>query len=89
MRKSEFKEIVQDGINRGREFMAVKIRTEGNAGPEIIINGSENFNQKLAYYDKAYNDDMELIKAKEAGKLITIEDVIVTSNLNDLSWFVY
>lgn len=89
MRKSEFKEIVQDGINRGREFMAVKIRTEGNAGPEIIINGSENFKQKLAYYDKAYNDDMELIKAKEAGKLITIEDVLVTSNLNDLSWFVY
>ena len=89
MRKSEFKEIVQDGINRGREFMAVKIRTKGNAGPEIIINGSENFKQKLSYYDKVYNDDMELIKAKEAGKLITIEDVIVTSNLNDLSWFAY
>ena len=89
MRKAEFNEIVQDGINRGRAFMAVKIRTEGNAGPEIIINGSENFNQKLAYYDKAYNDDMELIKAKEAGKLIVVEDVIVTSNLNDLNWFVY
>lgn len=29
MRKSEFKEIVQDGINRGRAFMAVKIRTQG------------------------------------------------------------
>lgn len=40
MRKSEFKEIVQDGINRGRAFMAVKIRTQGNSGPEIIINGS-------------------------------------------------
>lgn len=89
MRKSEFKEIVQNGINRGRDFMVVKIRTEGNASPEIIINGSENFKQKLAYYDKAYNDDMELIKAKEAGKLITIEDVLVTSNLNDLSWFAY
>ena len=89
MRKAEFNEIVQDGINRGRAFMAVKIRTEGNAGPEIIINGSENFKQKLAYYDKAYNDDMELIKAKEAGKLIVVEDVIVTSNLNDLSWFAY
>ena len=89
MRKAEFNEIVQDGINRVRAFMAVKIRTEGNAGPEIIINGSENFSKKLAYYDKAYNDDMELIKAKEAGKLITIEDVLVTSNLNDLNWFVY
>lgn len=89
MNKATFNEIVNDGINRGREFMVVKIRTEGNAGPEIIINGSENFKKKLAYYDKAYNDDMELIKAKEAGKLITIEDVLVTSNLNDLSWFAY
>lgn len=89
MRKSEFKEIVQDGINRGRTFMAVKIRTQGNSGPEIIINGAENFKQKLAYYNKAYNDDMELIKAKESGKLITIEDVLVTSNLNDLNWFAY
>lgn len=89
MRKSEFKEIVQDGINRGRAFMAVKIRTQGNSGPEIIINGAENFKQKLAYYNKAYNDDMELIKAKESGKLITIEDVLITSNLNDLNWFAY
>lgn len=89
MKKQEFNEIVKEGINRGREFMVVKIRTEGNAGPEIIINGSENFKQKLSYYDKAYDDNMELIKAKEAGKLITIEDVLVTNNLAELNWFVY
>lgn len=89
MKKQEFNEIIKEGINRGREFMVVKICTEGNAGPEIIINGSENFKQKLSYYDKAYNDNMELIKAKEAGKLITIEDVLVTNNLAELNWFVY
>ena len=69
--------------------MIVKIATEGNPAPEIIINPSENFAQKTAYYNKAYNDDMELIKAKESGKSIRITDVLLTSNLIDLTWFVY
>lgn len=89
MKKQEFNEIVKEGISRGRQFLVVKISTEGNDGTEIIINGAENFNQKLAYYDEAYNDDMELIKAKESGKLITIEDVLVTNNLAELNWFAY
>lgn len=89
MKKQEFNEIVKEGINKGRQFLAVKISTGGNDGPEIIINGADNFSQKLAYYDKAYNDDMELIKAKASGKLITIEDVLVTNNLAELNWFVY
>lgn len=89
MKKQDFNEIVKEGINRGRQFLIVKISTEGNDGPEIIINGAENFKQKLAYYDKAYNDDMELIKAKESGKLITIEDALMTNNLAELNWFAY
>lgn len=89
MKKQEFNEIVKEGINRCRQFLIVKISTEGSDGPEIIINGAENFKQKLAYYDKAYNDDMELIKAKESGKLITIEDALMTNNLAELNWFVY
>lgn len=89
MTKQKFKEIVNEGIDRNRNFMVVKIETEGNPAPEIIINPAENFDQKIKYYDKAYNDNMELIKAKEAGKLIKITDVLMTSNLNDLSWFAY
>lgn len=89
MKKQEFNEIVKECISRGRQFLVVKIRTDGNDGLEIIINGAENFKQKLAYYDKAYNDDMELIKAKQSGKLITIEDALVTNNLAELNWFVY
>ena len=89
MLKAEFNEIVKDGLSRGRNFMVVKIETEGNPGSEIIVNPAENFNQKIKYYNNAYNDNMELIKAKEAGKLIKITDAIFTSNLNDLSWFVY
>lgn len=89
MRKQEFTQIVNEGIGRNKNFMAVKIETEGNPAPEIIINPAENFDQKTKYYLGAYNEDMELIKAKEAGKLIKITDVLMTSNLNDLSWFVY
>lgn len=89
MRKTEFKQIVDDGIKRDRRFMVVKIETEGNAAFEIIINPSENFAAKSAYYGKAYNDDMELIQAKASGKLIRITDVLMTSNLSDLNWFAY
>lgn len=89
MNKQKFKRIIDEGISRRRNFLVVKIETEGNPGPEIIINPAENFDQKIKYYDKAYNDNMELIKAKEAGKLIKITDVLMTSNLNDLSWFAY
>lgn len=89
MNKGKFKQIVEEGRNRGKLFMVVKIETEGNPGPEIIINGSENFAAKMAYYDKAYNDDMELIAAKNNGKSVRISDVIMTSNFNDLNWFAY
>lgn len=89
MRKAEFNKIVEEGLARSKKFMIVKIETEGNPGPEIIVNPSENFGAKLNYYDKAYNDDMELISAKNAGKLIRIADVLMTSNFNDLNWFAY
>lgn len=89
MEKAKFNQIVEEGRNRGKGFMVVKIETEGNPGPEIIINPAENFAAKLSYYDKAYNDNMELIAAKNAGKTIRISDVLMTSNLSDLNWFVY
>lgn len=89
MTKEKFLTIVKDGLERRKDFIIVKIETEGNPGPEIIINPSENFEKKVKYYTDAYNDDMELIKAKDSGKLIQITDVLMTSNLNDLSWFVY
>lgn len=89
MRKSDFIKVVEDGIARNKNFIIVKVETEGSPAPEIIINPSENFAQKIAYYNKAYNDNMELIKAKESGKTIRIRDVLMTSNLNDLTWFAY
>ena len=89
MNKAKFKQIVAEGCDRGKSFMIVKIETEGSPGPETIVNGRENFAAKLSYYDKAYNDDMELIAAKNNGKSVRIVDVLMTSNFNDLNWFAY
>ena len=45
---------------RKNKFIAVAIDMKGNSGWEIIINPKENFDAKLEYYDKAYNDNLEL-----------------------------
>lgn len=89
MNKATFNQIVEEGRNRGKLFMVVKIETEGNPGPEIIINPADNFAAKLSYYNKAYTDEMELIAAKNAGKSVRIVDALMTSNLADLNWFAY
>jgi hypothetical protein len=89
MTKTILKKIIEEGTLRGKEFLVVKIETEGNPAPEIIINPSDNFKAKAAYYDKAYNEDLELLSAKASGKSIRITDAIMTSNFTDLNWFVY
>lgn len=89
MRKTEFKRIVEEGRRLGKCYMVVKVETKDNPGGEIIVNPIENFDAKLAYYDQAYNEDMELIIAKKNGKIVAITDALMSNNLNDLNWFIY
>lgn len=43
----------------GADYMVVLV--EGTTPvPEIIINGEANFETKLAYYERAYNEDLTL-----------------------------
>jgi len=42
------------------KYIAVKIQMQGFEKPEVIINEKENFETKLAYYKKAYNEDLTL-----------------------------
>lgn len=42
------------------KYIGVAIWTRGNEGLEIIINPGENFDKKLEYYKKAYNDNLVL-----------------------------
>ena len=41
-------------------YIGVKIRMQGFDKPETIINPNENFDEKLVYYKKAYNEDLTL-----------------------------
>ena len=86
MKKSEFKNIIVEGLKYGCSFMAVVIENEESKEPEIIINPKENFTEKMRYYDQAYNDDMELISAKKTGKLIRIVNVSMMNYLVELVW---
>lgn len=92
MRKAEFTQAVVEGVNRNRRFMVVKTETDGSIGAEITITPSENFTAKLAYYDRFYNDNMQMVVSSSlpgAGKVVSVTDVLMTSNLNDLNWFAY
>ena len=89
MTKAFFDKMIEDGLNRSKAFLVVKIETEGNPAPEIIINPAANIPAKRDYYDKAYNDGLELISGKKAGKSVRIVDALMTNNLADLNWFAY
>ena len=82
MNKDIFKKVFNEGKTKFRDYMIVRIETEGNPDPEYIINPSGNFDQKYRYYMEAYNDDMELIKAKENGKLIKITHMRTFNSLH-------
>lgn len=42
------------------KYIAVKIAMQGFKKPEIIINQFENFDKKLDYYEKAYDNNLIL-----------------------------
>lgn len=84
MTKTEFKAFVEDDINRGRAFMAVKIQEVGSLAPIVILVPAEIADNKIRDYMKFTDDDFVF---KNTGN--KIKDVLFTSDLNDLNWFVY
>lgn len=59
-------------------YMIIFVEVEGNA-PEIIINPKVNFETKLTYYSKAYNEDLTL-KTNSSIKIIRFDFV---ESIND------
>lgn len=49
-----------EAIDREIMFIGVAVQIGDSPAPEIIINGKENFKDKLAYYKSAYNEDLTL-----------------------------
>ena len=74
MRKKEFAEIFKRAIAEHARYIGVGIQTEGSSRPEIIINPTENFEEKLKYYRAAYDEDLilESAKGKKEIRIIAI-----------------
>ena len=43
-----------------QKFVGVLIQMQGFSKPELIVNENDNFENKIAYYSKAYNEDLTL-----------------------------
>jgi len=56
----DLEDCFESAVDEDCDYVAVKIQMQGFEKPEIIINQRENFQTKLAYYKKAYNDDLAL-----------------------------
>ena len=84
MNKANFNEIVNDGLNRGKDFLMVKIMEPDAVNPMVTVIHKDMVKKKVSEYMKATDNDLVF---KDTGN--KIEDVLATSNLNELKWFVY
>ena len=84
MNKANFNEIVNDGLNRGKEFLMVKIIEPDAVNPIVTIIPKDLVKKKVNEYMKATDNDLVF---EDTGN--KIEDVLATSSLNELKWFVY
>lgn len=73
---------MQDMLNTYNEqkqhaqFMLISVNAFDNA-PEIIINPKENFEAKMDYYQKAYDEDLQL----KTNENIRITDFMLTDDI--------
>ena len=84
MNKANFNEIVNDGLNRGKEFLMVKFMEPDAVNPIITIIPKDLVKKKVNEYMKATDNNLVF---KDTGN--KIEDVLATSSLNELRWFIY
>lgn len=46
--------------NNNAKYIGIAVKNINSSKAEIIINPEENFDDKLAYYKEAYNNNLEL-----------------------------
>jgi hypothetical protein len=71
--------VFEAAVKNQHKYIAVKVEANGSEKPEIIINPSENFDVKLAYYQNAYDENLSLKAAKGIK-------IIGAASGNDYSW---
>lgn len=84
MKKVEFKKIIKEGIARNKNFMVVKMKGEKDVNPRVVIIQGEDIESTRERYLRVTDDNMIF---EDTGD--KVEDVLLTNNLNDLSWFAY
>lgn len=60
MSKKEMLECFQYAKEVNAKFIAVSVKAKGSNGTEIIINPNCNIDQKMSYYESAYDDNLLL-----------------------------
>lgn len=59
--KERLLEIFNNALSKeNANFVYVQVKMDGFDDKEIIVNPKANFQKKLDYYDKAYDDDLKL-----------------------------
>ena len=84
MSKDEFKKVVEEGLERNKNFMVTKIKSIDKFNPVIVIVQSDDIIQRATSYLKL--TDANLVFLDTGDQII---DVLMTSNLSDLLWFAY
>lgn len=84
MNKQKFKEIIKEGRSRGKDFMIVKIKEVDSINSKIIIVQGDDILKTEEMYLRATDDN--LVFKDTCNKIL---DILLTNNLNDLSWFGY
>ena len=74
-------ECFAEAIENDANFFAVVIEIEGCDGKELIINPAENFEYKLDYYNRNYNEDLTL----QFSKSVRIVDFTWGDTIEDIA----
>lgn len=59
-KKEQLIRFFENAIENKHKFIGVKIKIQGFVEPEIVINPRENFENKLKYYRKSYDENLVL-----------------------------
>ena len=69
-KKERLLSYIKESCAQEGDYFSVLVETRGSKGLELIVNPFCNRDEKIAYYDKSYNDDLTL-KAYDGIKIVS------------------
>lgn len=68
-KKEQLMDTFKEWIEYDVDYFAVSIETKGNSGLEIIVNPFSNLQNKMEYYQNAYDDNL-VLKTYDGIKIV-------------------